>query len=355
MACIQKRKTRDGKVTYRVQVRLNGCEFQTASFDKLTSAKLWAASTESAMKEGRFFQFAEAKKHTIKELCERYIDQVLPRSAPKYRYHQAQQLRRWIQEIGDKTLADTTPAVIVEVRDKLLEEKTARGTKRGPASVHRYMEALSVVFSTAVREWNWCEVNPLSKVKKPKQPRGRVRFLSADERSALLNQCRLSDNPHLETIVVLALSTGMRRGEILGLKWSDIDLKQGVIILHHTKNGERRRVAVASRALDLLRAHAKVRRIDTDLLFPGKSFDKPFDPSRAFETAIRRAEIKDFKFHDLRHSAASELAMGGASLAEIAEILGHKSFSMVKRYSHLSESHTASVVAHMNNRIFGQS
>jgi integrase len=102
-----------------------------------------------------------------------------------------------------------------------------------------------------------------------------------------------------------------------------------------------------------MKQHAKIRTLHCDLVFPAKSFDKPIDLTTPWETALKRADIKDFRFHDLRHSAASYLAMNGASLAEIAEILGHKTLSMVKRYSHLSEAHTSKVVAKMNEKIFG--
>jgi integrase len=88
-------------------------------------------------------------------------------------------------------------------------------------------------------------------------------------------------------------------------------------------------------------------------VFPSKNFKDPIDIRTPWETAIKRAKVSDFRFHDLRHSAASYLAMNGASLAEIAEILGHKTLQMVKRYSHLSESHTSKVVAAMNEKLFG--
>jgi integrase len=124
--------------------------------------------------------------------------------------------------------------------------------------------------------------------------------------------------------------------------------------LHETKNGERRRVPLAGHALDLLREHAKIRRLDTDLLFPGNSnAHKPIDLRKPFENALKAAEITDFRWHDLRHCTASYLAMNGASLAEIAEVLGHKTLQMVKRYSHLSDGHVSNVVARMNEKIFG--
>jgi integrase len=113
-------------------------------------------------------------------------------------------------------------------------------------------------------------------------------------------------------------------------------------------------VPLVGKALELLKAHAKVRRIDTPLLFPGKvKSNNPMDLRSPWLEAMKAAQIDDFRFHDLRHSAASYLAMNGASLAEIAEVLGHKTLQMVKRYSHLSEAHTTGVVSRMNDRIFG--
>jgi integrase len=226
------------------------------------------------------------------------------------------------------------------------------------------MAALSHCFNVAVNDWGWMEDSPMRKVKKSKEPRGRVRFLSDDEiidgelvegeRTRLLNACQQSSNPILYPVVVLALSTGMRRGEIMKLTWDDVDLNQGRITLRETKNGEIRVVPLVGKALDLLIKHSKVRHIGTQLLFPGKvRKDKPKDLTRPWREALASAQIEDFRFHDLRHSAASYLAMNGASLAEIAEVLGHKTLQMVKRYSHLSEAHTAGVVSRMNERIFG--
>jgi integrase len=156
-------------------------------------------------------------------------------------------------------------------------------------------------------------------------------------------------------VVLIALSTGFRKGEILNLQWPDVDLIQGRITSQETKNGERRTVPLTGPALDQMRQHARVRRRDTQLVFPNAYGTKPLDIRKAWETALKQATIPDFRFHDLRHSAASYLAMNGASLAEIAEILGHKTLAMVKRYAHLSEAHTAGVVARMNAKIFGES
>jgi integrase len=363
MASIRKRTNKDGSTSYRVDVRLKGFPPQRATFSRLTDAKNWGKNTESAIKEGRYFKTAEAQKHTLGDLIDRYIRDVLP-TKPNQGGAQKQQLEWFKDEIGAYTLADVTPAKIVECRDKLLQSISPKTKKPlAPASVVRYMAALSHAFTIAVNEWGWLEDSPMRKVKKPALPRGRVRFLSEDttgpdgktiegERTRLLKACEKSDNPYLYTVVVLALSTGMRQGEIMGLTWGDVDFHQGRITLHETKNGERRVVPLTGKALGILKEHP--RRIDTPLLFPGKvKRDMPMDLRTPWEAVLKSAGIEDFRFHDLRHSAASYLAMNGASLAEIAEVLGHKTLQMVKRYAHLSEAHTAGVVARMNERIFG--
>ncbi|MBV5301290.1 MAG: site-specific integrase, partial [Methylococcales bacterium] len=209
-------------------------------------------------------------------------------------------------------------------------------------------------FTIAVKEWEWLESSPMMKVQKPKESRGRVRFLDDDERARFLDACKASPNKTLYICVILAMSTGMRQAELMTLEWRDVILKDGFLILHETKNGERRRVALSGHGLDLLKEHGKIKRIDTPLLFPSKAIpSQPIDLRKAFENATKAANIENFKWHDIRHCAASYLAMNGASLNEIAEVLGHKSLAMVKRYAHLSDSHVSSVVASMNNKLFG--
>lgn len=352
MANIETRTIGNSK-SYRVKVRLKGFPLQSATFERLTDAKKWAQQTESAIRDGRHFKTSEAKRHSLGELIDRYVRDVLP--TKKSALTQGQQLAWWKNEIGDYLLSDVTPSLLAECRDKLSRETTVRNKLRSPASVVRYMAALSHAFTIAVKEWGWLEDSPMRKVTKPRESRGRVRFLSDDERMRLLKACKESNNSFLHPVVVLALATGMRQGEIMGLTWDDIDLHRGRAILHETKNGERRAVAITGYVLELLKELNKIRRIDSRFIFPakGNAPQKPMDLRTPWETALKQAAIEDFRFHDLRHSAASYLAMNGASLAEIAEVLGHKTLQMVKRYAHLSEGHTARVVESMNTKIFG--
>ena len=351
MATITERTAKDGTARYRAEIRLKGYPTQSATFKSLTKAKKWISSTESAIREGRHFKTVEAKKHTVDEMIDRYL---LGAKLTKVQDdHTGLHLRRWKEEIGYMLLADVNADAITLVKEKLLNEEF-RGKPRSPTTVLRYMASLSTVFTTAVRDWAWLEDSPMKNIKKPTAARGRVRFLSDDERERLLIACKESRNKQLYMCVILAISTGMRQAELFGLKWADVNLKERYIILHETKNGERRRVPLAGLVLELLQDHSKIRRLDTPLLFPSiKNPLNPIDLQQPWETARKNAGVTDFTWHDLRHCTASYLAMNGASLAEIAEVLGHKTLSMVKRYAHLSDGHVSNVVASMNAKIFG--
>ena len=248
-----------------------------------------------------------------------------------------------------RALASLTPARIVEVRDRLPAGDTLSGKPAAAGTVKTYLAVLSKALTVAMTEWFWLDDNPCRRVPRPIEPRGRVRFLSGEERSRLLAACHTSREERLYPLVLLALATGARRGELLSLRWRDIDLARGVAFLHQTKNRERRSVPVTGEAFDVLKARAKVRRIDTDLVFANRDGRARF-PQWPWTVALREAELEDFRFHDLRHTAASYLAMSGATLAELAEVLGHKTLAMVKRYAHLTEAHTRGVVERMTSR-----
>lgn len=345
MANIQQRKGRDGTPTYRVQVRIAGFPAQHATFERRTDAKAWAAQTEAAIREGRHFPTREAKRRTLAELVDRHLASV-ERRKPDALAKQKQIMGWWKAELGGYALASITPAIIAAKRDELLKD-------RAPATVNRYLATLGKAFQDAVREWHWLNENPVRRVSKETEPEGIVRWLSDEERDRLLAACRASPLKELELIVLLALTTGMRRGEILGLRWVDVDLKRRQAVLHKTKNRERRSVPLVPRVIELLEAHAKVRRLDTPFVFPQPGKDRAIDPAHWFEHALKAAKVAEFRFHDLRHTAASYLAMSGATTAEIAAVLGHKTLAMVKRYSHLSDSHVGGVVERMTRKFFG--
>lgn len=310
---------------YRARVRIKGFPPQSAAFERLTDARRWAQQTEAAIREGRHFKTSEAKKHTLAELIDRYIRDVIPKKKRNSQGTQKAQLLWWKAQIGAYLLSNVTPAVLAECKDRLAFIDEERKVARSPSTVVRYLAVLSHTFTMAMKEWCWMDDNPMRRVTKPKEPRGRVRFLSDEERVRLLEACKEAQCPYLYAVVVLALSTGMRYGEIINLRWSDVDLMKGRIILQDTKNGERRTVPLTGHAHQEMERLSKVRRIDTTLVFPNTNLGekaRPYEIRKSWHTALRKAEIDNFRFHDLRHSTASYLAMNGASLSEIAEVLG---------------------------------
>jgi len=352
---IQRRKRADGGVSYRVQVRLSGAFPITKTFRRLTDAKEWFAKMAHQIHDQQDFPEREARRRTVVELVDRRLEMVA-RDKPHALGKQTQLLTWWKDQIGPFKLAQVTPAVIAQKRDELLAENIGTDEeprRRSPATVNRYLAALAKAMAVAVREWHWLQDNPAHHVTKGTETTGRVRYLDDDERERLLKTCRQSPLAELELMVMLAISTGMRRGEILGLRWPDLDMKRHQAVLHKTKNRERRSVPLVPQVHGLLEAHAKVRRLDTDLVFPQPGKEVPIDPAHWFEKAVAAAKIEDFRFHDLRHTAASYLAMSGATAGEIAAVLGHKTLAMVKRYAHLSDAHTTTVVERMNKKFLG--
>ena len=364
MALIQERITKDGTIKFRVQVRLKGYPTTTATFARKTDAKRWAQQTEADMRAGRYFKTADGKNRTFNELVQKYELSILPKRGGDMQTVQGQ-LDWWKENLGSYLLADITPQLIAECRDKLEKEPIKQHESknknaaikpsryRSPATIVRYIASLSVCFTFAIQDLAWIETNPVLKVRKPSIDNDRVRFLGKEETQKLLAACKVSRYKSLYCIVIIALSTGARQGEIMNLRWKDIDFNHKVMRLEETKNGERRTVPLSALALVEIQNLKKDRRIDTTFLFPRADGHKPFDIKKHWIRAVCQAELDDFRFHDLRHTAASNLAMSGASLLAIADILGHKQLKMVKRYAHLTKQHTAEVLERMNELQFG--
>jgi len=354
MASIQKRITKDGRVSYRALVRVKGHPVNSATFNKRSDAVKWGQEREAEFRLKKYFPIISNNgKRNLGKLIDQYLYKVLPDKKDIAR--QTIQLNWWKAQLGNFKLCDISSSTISECRKKLQIGNTHYGKPRSATTVNRYLAAISHVFTVAWKEWNWIDHNPVLNVRRHKEPRGRVRFLDDQERQRLLEACKESKSIFLHPIVVLALSTGMRKGEILGLRWRDVDFDSKRIVIQETKNGERRAVPLVGAALQLI-DNLKVngRGSMDDFIFhsPGESA-KSCSIRTAWEKAIGRAKIENFRFHDLRHSTASYLAMNGASLLEIADILGHKTLQMVKRYSHLSEDHKADVLERMNKKVFG--
>ena len=351
MSTIERRVAPDGTVRFRARVRLYGVSAASKTFHRKTDAQKWAQKTEVAIREDQYAINTMSRRKTLGELIDRHIAEVLPRK-PKSAPFQKRQLETWKKELGHLRIVDITPARIVALRQTLLDTPGSRKRPRGYATTNRYLAVLSHVFTFAVNEWGWAADNPVRKVRRMKESRGRTRFLSDDERGRLLAACRASPCAHLYSIVVIAISTGMRHAEILTLRKSQVDISRGVITLHETKNGNPRCIPLTGHARDLVAVRLSELNDDQALLFPGLVPGRPLTLWKPWKAVLIAASITDLRFHDLRHTAASYLAMNGATSIDLAAVLGHKTLQMVKRYSHLSDAHTHKVVAAMNERIF---
>lgn len=333
MATISSRLTAKGYKRWRVQIRTNGRPYKSKTFVKKSDAVRWTADYERQISGAAR---CAGPAHTVGELIDRYCEVICPTTKTGYR--KTQQLHAWRVYLGGLALDVVRPADIAFARDMI-----AKGRLGG--TVVNYLAALSHAFTIALKDWQWIEVNPVKLITWPRPGRGRVRFLSPDERARLLAACQRSGCAALADIVALAILTGMRKGEILGLKGAAVDMTRKRIILTETKNNERRRVPLVPAALAVVARY--VTESNAHLFHRPRHPLEPLDIRYPWQSALIKSGVDDFRFHDLRHTAASYLAMSGATTNEIAEILGHKTLSMVKRYAHLTTGHSASVLERM--------
>lgn len=354
MACIEKRKLRNGTFGYRVRIRQKGSPEMTQTFTTRTEATRWAQRMEADVRAGRYFGREEAKERTFAEFIEKYIEKELPKN-PKEQKKNTQRLSWWKNRLGKFFLCHITPAMIADMRDKLMEETTPKGTLRSSSTANRYLAVLSRAFTVCQQEWHWINENPVLKIKRPKENKGRDRYLEKDEITRLLSVCKRSKSQYLYPVTLFALATGARKGEILGLKWKDIDFTRRTATFRDTKNGDTRTIYLSETIVKCLKEEQVKRPTLSAYVFPSGDGTKPADIRGGWENAVQEAGFgDDVVFHTLRHTAISHLAMGGNSSLQISAISGHKSLSQLKRYSHLSTSSTAQALDRLNDEILGE-
>lgn len=364
MATIEKIDRLQG-VVYKAKVRKQGHPTVTRSFKTRRAAERWAHKYEADMLEADAGLVVEAQRHTLNDAIKKFRGEILPTLSVTARPTYTGRLDYWSDQLGHLKLAEISATKIAACRDALTgaTEDNPAGIRK-PATLAGYLATLASVLTACVEQWHWLSVSPMRGVKKPAISNRRERFLDHAELHRLLDACRASTSPDLLLVVMMAVSSGARRSEILNLRWTNIDLAQGVMILRadnaNEKKGDTRSAPIAPEALEMLKArkaavaakrNGKVAELrPSDLVFPSRVSDgQPVDLRKPWETALKVAGIQGFRFHDLRHSAASFLAAGGASLLEIGAVLGHKSAQTTKRYSHLTEGHIHEVVRKMND------
>jgi len=250
-------------------------------------------------------------------------------------------VRRLLEVFGNKSLSEITTHDVERLKGALLQELAV-------ATTNRHLTLLTGIFNKAIA-WGKTEHNPTAKVKKPKENNRRVRYLTGNEEERL----RAAVTGETWQKVEVAFNTGMRRGEQFNLRWANIDFQSRVITIPQSKHGEMRHVLMNDAVLGILRGLPG--RLKSEYVFPSKTARTPVNANnfvnRVFAPALKAASITDFRWHDLRHTFASRLAMSGVDLRTIQELLGHKSITMTLRYSHLSPDHKLEAVNRLSTKI----
>ena len=352
VATIRERVGKDGTRRFHAQVRMVGYPARTASFPTRRMAERWATTVEADMIESRHFTSVSARRRTLADAIDRYVTNELPKKRSRGMHDAA--LAWWKLELGHLKLGVITPSVVAAARDKLAKssyqrapvdatKKPARQYRRTPSTVNRYLEVGSGLFTTARKEWHWVESNPFESVSKLSKSAGRIRHLSDDERKALLAATAKDATLHL--FVLVALTTAARAGELQKLAWPDVDLNRGDLLFRDTKNGEPRTVSVHGEALRLLTALPN----RTGLVFTGTKGAR-YAYRKPFLAAVKAAGLENFRFHDVRHSAATMLAQAGATEQQLRAIGGWKS-GVVSRYVHLAAKDARTALRRLADRV----
>jgi len=306
--------------------------YESSGSDKLKVAEALLHKRKADIQAGKQPEIVKIKNHSFKELAEEYVKWAERQRGFEKKLYVIKQL---VREFGHYPLRRFDTRIV----EQFQTERLQKGHK--PATVNRHIATLKHMFTKAV-DWNMVEDEALKRIRKAKlleENNRRLRYLNKDDCQALINSCP----NHLKPIVITALNTGMRKEEILSLKWDNVDLKNDFILLDITKNGQRREIPINAMVKEIL--SGIIRRIDLPYVFYDPTTGKRYgNIQRSFTTACRRAGIKDFHFHDLRHTFASQLIMAGVDLTTIKELLGHKTLTMTLRYAHLAPSHKVKAV-----------
>ena len=295
----------------------------------------------SLIAEGRYLDVKKECKTRFRELLDKYAENF--QNQASYITGKQYYMKNFRERFGEETLISNIRYYDLESYRNHLQEKPVRGQKRRPSSVNREIATLRHIFSKA-KEWELIEENPFDKGRSLhlKENNQRLRFLNETEIPALLGECRL---PYLKDIVVCAINTGMRKGEILSLKWDQV--RNGNIYLTKTKTSNPRQIPVNDTLKVVFKRIRRHQQLRSQYVFTLKG--EPIKHIKgAFKTALRRAKIEDFRFHDLRHTFASQLIMKGGTLKDVQELLGHKTMTMTMRYAHLSSEHKRNAVNLLN-------
>ena len=330
---------RQGK-TFWVSKCINGMQYrESAKTGSKMEAKAfyesWVADLKEQVKLGKpVIKQEPLKQISFSDLSLKYLEF----TAGRLKSHD--RLKSFVNTLNKyfskKRLTDFTVLDVENMQSDIISQDLS------VSYANRLTAVLKRMFKKAI-EWELIDESVFKRISSVKLLRGevkRLRYLTDDEQERLINAC----NKEIKPIVITALNSGMRKSEILNLTWDRIDLKNKVILLDITKNGDRREIPVNNTLFNTL--SGVIRNIKTDYVFYNPKTLKPFyDLKKSFTAALKKAHIIDFHFHDLRHTFASNLVMKGVDLATIQKLLGHKTINMTLRYAHLSNVHLKDAVS----------
>ncbi len=329
---------RRGRV-YWMGYSVNGkMHYESTKKTTVRDAEIVLADRKREVRDGTMPDINKVKNYKFVELAEGYL-----KWAERQRSYKDKKL--WIKQLvevfGNLNVKD--------LNTRIIEQWQSERMKRNkPSTINRILATLKHMINKGV-QWEMASDNVLKQVRNVKlleENNRRLRFLTVEECQTLIGCCA----EHLRPIVTVALHTGMRKSEILGLRWKNVDLKHGFILLDITKNGERREIPIDTTLEEMF--NEMPHSIESIYVFTDPKTGEPYKSvKKSFSTALRKAEIRDFRFHDLRHTFASHLVMAGIDLTSVKELLGHRSLTMTLRYSHLAPGHKRKAVNLLDNML----
>ena len=318
--------------SYRVRIFRKNDKPISKSFASELEATRWLKKTQAELELGLYKDEVKSHMNTqmgFKEAAERYI---ISHSIHKANYRSETGILRILaNRWADERLTTIGKQDIVLLKNDLLTKGRAAST------INHYLNALSQLYQIAINEWGLKVMNPITGIKRMSEPQGRIKRLPRDAETFLLDQCYKLNLGYLSDIIAIAIESGMRCGEILSMQWEDVDLVNRRVLLRRTKNGDSRQVPLSFKAVKILEQLQNKK--EDNFVFPYSRWSI----RRHFTKAIKNAEkaykgsqnpFIDLRFHDLRHEALSRLSDKGLNTIELAHISGHKTLSMLRRYTH---------------------
>lgn len=335
--------------TWKAVIRKHGWPTTSKTFRTKRDADDWSRRTEDEIVRGVYIQRSSSERMTFSLALDRYLDEVTPTKKPLTQRVERLKAKALREYFGSYSLAAISADLVARYRDERLatnsqriNRATGRATPLRPTTIRLELALLSHIFTTAIKEWRLGLIqNPVANIRKPSPSEGRDRRLTTQEERRVFDAVDAYSNPMLGWIVRIAIETGMRSGEITGLRTSQVDVKRRIVRLAETKNDSARTVPMTKLAQSSFTCALAnpLRPKDCDLVFfgePGRDgLRRPYNFNKAWVDIKNTLGLSDLRFHDLRHEAVSRLVESGFSDQEVAAISGHKSMQMLKRYTHL--------------------